>query len=119
MLVSIIAMFVFCMQYKDILQLMIDATGEEDKENEAQDSECPANKPRKTKGVMTDADVFANVIGLIGAAQEGTGTTLTFTSYLLALHPDIQEKLQSDIDDYFEERPVSERFFVALSTRAL
>ena len=101
------AMFAFCMQYKDLLQLMVDATGEEDERNEGQGGECPANKLRKTKGVMTDAEVFANAIGFLGAGNETTATALSFASYLLALHPDVQEKLQSDIDDYFEEKPVS------------
>ena len=34
---------------------------------------------------------------------------LAYTTYLLALNPDIQEKLQSEIDSYFKEKPV--RFF--------
>ena len=86
---------------------MIDATGEEDEENEAQGGECPASKPRKTKGAMSDAEVFANAIGFLFAGNETTATALSFTSYLLAVHPDVQEKLQSEIDDYFEEKPVS------------
>ena len=86
---------------------MIDATGEEDEENEAQDGECPANKQRKTKGVMTDTEVFANAMVFLFAGNETTATALSFASYLLALHPDVQEKLQSEIDDYFEEKPVS------------
>ena len=32
---------------------------------------------------------------------------LAYTSYLLALNPDIQEKLQSEIDAYFEDKTVS------------
>ena len=89
---------------------MIDATGEEDEENEAQGSECPVNKLRKTRGAMSDAEVFANAITFLGAGVETTATALSFASYLLALHPDVQEKLQSEIDDYFEEKPVSEKF---------
>ena len=87
---------------------MIDATGEE---NEAQGSECPANGPRKTKGIMTDAEVYANAINFLGAGNETTTTTLCFASYLLALHPAVQEKLQSEIDDYFKEKPVSRKFY--------
>ena len=88
---------------------MIDATGEEDDENEAQDGECPANKQRKTKRVMTDGEVFSNAFGFMTAATDTTANALSFASYLLALHPDVQEKLQSEIDDYFEEKPVSEQ----------
>ena len=32
---------------------------------------------------------------------------LSFTSYLLAMHPEVQEKLQSEIDEWFANNPVS------------
>ena len=103
------------LQHKDILQLMVDATGEEegsdDDEKEATPpAECPAHKATaatKTKTTMTDDEVVANSFGFLFAGNETTAITLSFASYELALHPDIQEKLQSEIDDYFEEKPVS------------
>lgn len=99
------------LQYKDLLQLMIDATGEEGDSDEEKDAkpptECPAHKPTKKKGTMTDSEVLANAIGFLTAGNETTATTLAFASYALALHPDIQEKLQSEIDVYFDEKPVS------------
>ena len=110
--------YVCCLQYKDLLQLMIDATGEEDEGNETQGDECPASKLRKMKGAMTDTEVFANAVGFLGAGLETTATALSFASYLLALHPDVQEKLQSEIDDYFEEKPVSENAMHCSSGRA-
>ena len=100
-------------QYKDLLQLMIDATGEERDSDEEKDAEpeppaeCPAHKATKKKGAMTDNEVFANVFGFLVAGNETTATTLAFASYALALNPDIQEKLQSEIDVYFDEKPVS------------
>ena len=95
-------------QHKDLLQQMIEATGEEDEEveegkGEMKSAECPANKKNR---VMTDADVLANCIGIILSGHETTSTTLSFASYLLALHPDIQVKLQSEIDAYFDDNPV-------------
>ena len=101
-----------CLQHKDILQLMIDASGEEgdsdeEKETEAPPAECPAHKATTKGGIMTDEEVVANSFGFLFAGHETTAVTLSFASYLLALHPDIQEKLQSEIDDYFEEKPVS------------
>ena len=56
---------------------------------------------------MTDIEVVANSIGFLIAGNETTATTLSFASYLLALNPNIQEKLQSVIDAYFKDRPVS------------
>ena len=92
---------------------MIDASGEEelsDSDEEKPPAECPAHKPTKTKGgVMSDREVVANSIGFLFAGNETTAITLSFASYELALHPDIQEKLQSEIDNYFEDKPVSSR----------
>ena len=89
---------------------MIEAGGEEgeaEKETEAP-TECPAHKATKTtKGVMTDEAIYDNSVGFLIAGNETTSTTLSYTSYLLALNPDIQEKLQSEIDAYFKDEPVS------------
>ena len=102
------------LQYKDLLQLMIEASGEDGDSNEEKETElpvkCPAHKaPKKTaKGVMTDAEVYANSLGFLAAGNETTSVTLSFASYELAINPDIQEKLQSEIDAYFEDKPVSD-----------
>ena len=89
---------------------MIEASGEEGEVEEERETavpaECPAHKATKAKGIMTDTEVFANSIGFLGAGNETTAATLSFGSYLLALNPDIQEKLQSEIDAYFEDKPV-------------
>ena len=90
---------------------MIEASGEEgdsdeDKETEVP-AECPAHKTTKTKLMMTDEEVVANSVGFLLAGNETTAVTLSFASYELALYPDIQEKLQSEIDTYFEDNPVS------------
>ena len=97
-------------QYKDILQLMIEASNQvkiKGKKETAVPAECPAHKATKTTGLMTDIEVVANSIGFLITGNETTATTLSFASYLLALNPNIQEKLQSVIDAYFKDRPVS------------
>jgi cytochrome P450 len=92
---------------------MIEASGEEgdsdeEKETTEPPAECPAaHKATTTKGVMTDEEVFDNAFGFLGAGSETTSLTLSFASYELAVNPDIQEKLQSEIDAYFEDKPVS------------
>ena len=92
---------------------MIEASGEDegdsDEEKETEPpAECPAHKTatKTAKGVMTDDEIVANSFGFLFAGNETTATTLSFASYLLALNPDVQEKLQSEIDAYFEDKAV-------------
>ena len=91
-----------------MLQLMIDATDNEGEIDDGKSREgsrgCPAQ--RKTEK-LTDEQVVGEAIGILLAGYETTANTLAYTSYLLALNPDIQEKLQSEIDSYFEEKPVT------------
>lgn len=112
-------------QYKDMLQLMMDATGEEeedeeaaptknnelkDKEkclNEATASDSPPPSCKKSLSKLTDEQIVAEAVGLMMAGYDTTANALAYTSYLLALHPEIQERLQSEIDDYFNDKPVS------------
>ena len=97
---------------------MIEASGEEgdsDEEKEETEpqaaAECPAHKTaiKTAKGVMTDKEVYTNAAGFLIAGNETTSILLAYTSYLLALNPDVQEKLQSEIDAYFEDKHVNLR----------
>jgi hypothetical protein len=94
---------------------MIDASGGEDhmtsddggkeagEETRQPDTIKESDRGRK----LTDEEIVAHAVAFIMAGYETTANTLAYTSYLLALNPDIQEKLQSEIDSYFEEKPVS------------
>lgn len=55
---------------------------------------------------LSDGEIVAHVTVFLRAGYETTANTLTFTSYLLALNPDIQKKVQSQIDNYFNDNPV-------------
>ena len=57
---------------------------------------------------LTDEEIVTNSIVFLLAGYETTTNTLAYTSYLLALHPEIQERLQAEIDEYFESNPVSQ-----------
>ena len=89
---------------------MIEATGGEDGEaggekESAMPAGCPAHKA--TKGTMTDKEIVEHSIIFLLAGSDTVTSTLSCASYLLALHPDIQEKLQSEINTYFDDKPVS------------
>ena len=75
--------------YKDLLQLMLDATTDDTKEQKK----------------LTDEEVMAQCIIFIAAGYETTGNLLTFTAYLLAMNPDIQDRLVDEIKQYLAEHP--------------
>ena len=79
---------VFLLQKKDLLQVMIDTKDEQNK-----------------KGLST-GEIVADAVGFLFAGHETTSVTLTFATYLLATHPEVQEKLVNEIHDYFQDNPV-------------
>ena len=75
--------------YKDLLQLMIDATAEDKGEQRR----------------LTNEEILAQCVTFIAAGYETTANALTYTAYLLALNPDIQEKLIGQVKEYFAGHP--------------
>ena len=80
-------------QVKDRLELMLE-TKVENKEKSGDES------------ISTDL-VISNASMFLAAGYETVTNLLSFTSYLLALHPDVQEKLHSEIDQHFAINEVS------------
>ena len=99
------------MQHKDMLQLMINAADEEYNDisevsgDDKYGHSCPFHKKM---GKLDDKYIGGHAQALLLAGYETTANALAFATYLLALNPDIQEKLQSEIDSYFDEKPVSQ-----------
>ena len=56
---------------------------------------------------LTDEEIVINAFLFLLAGYETTANTLAYTSYLLALHPSVQDRLHSEIEEYFENNPVS------------
>ena len=81
-------------QYKDLLQLMIDACSDED------------GTPEGGKK-LTNKEIVANSITFLLAGYETTANALSYASYLLALNPTVQDRLHAEIEEYFQNNPVS------------
>ncbi|GAB1602229.1 cytochrome P450 3A8-like [Argonauta hians] len=60
----------------------------------------------RTKRGITDTEILAQCVTLLLAAYETTATTLMFFTYLMAIHPDKQEKVYEEIlDELGDEIP--------------
>ena len=95
-----------------MLQLMIDASDDAtngSSKTAATASGCPMHQLSNGSGrhKLTSKEIVENSVTFLIAGYETTANTLSFTTYLLAINPDIQEKLQSEIDMYFDNKPVS------------
>ena len=103
--------------YADLLQLMMSAgsknaekeiTTETVVENEAHHGNEHETTDMKTsdassKKSLTDNEIVANTILVLIAGFETTATTLTYTSYSLAMNPQVQNKLREEINKAFDE----------------
>ena len=76
---------------KDLLQLMLESHDE--------------NKQTKSSGYLSNDEIVSAIMTIILAGYETTSNALSYTAYLLALNPTIQDKLIKEINDYYEVNP--------------
>ncbi|XP_069503686.1 cytochrome P450 3A29-like [Ambystoma mexicanum] len=74
----------------DFMQLMVDS--------QVADTDPKSGGDHHGYKALTDSEILAQAIVFIFAGYETTSTTLNFMSYNLATHPDIQKRLQEEID---------------------
>ncbi|XP_032378719.1 thromboxane-A synthase [Etheostoma spectabile] len=107
---------------RDFLQLMLDArsskecvsledfdTAKLDPRNQIQAASDPDDHPhpeeppsrRPQKKMMTEDEVVGQAFVFLLAGYETSSSTLAFTCYLLAIHPECQRKVQEEVDDFF------------------
>ena len=68
-------------------------------------TECPIHRSNRTSNHKLSArDVLDNTVMFL--FDETSKNTLAHISYLLAINPDIQLKLQDEIDTFYRENPV-------------
>ena len=65
----------------------------------------PAHVSQSNK-TMADKEIVANIVNFFVTNYDALAIHLCYTSYLLALNPDAQEKLQQEIDNYFRDKQV-------------
>lgn len=87
---------------------MIDASvteGEEGEQGGGEGGERECGSGNKG-GKLSDGAIVSHSVTFLLAGYETTANTLAYTSYLLALHPDVQDRLRAEIDEYFHSNPV-------------
>nr|XP_053635289.1 cytochrome P450 3A40-like [Cherax quadricarinatus] len=93
-------------KYIDVLQLMLEAaesrvdnSGDGVETNEAA---LASDKERPKQTLLTDGEIIANAWVFLLGGFETTANTLTYTTYLLATHPETQERLYEEICNAFQ-----------------
>ena len=81
------------------MQLLIDASPESNEERQEGDTNIEPSSKRS----LSDDEVLSMANLFILAGFDTTSNLLGFTSYLLALNQDKQDKLLSEIDEYYAE----------------
>jgi len=64
----------------------------------------------KTQGLaaLTDSEVMGNLFVFMLAGHETSANSIHFSLLLLAIHPSTQKKVQEELDEIFQGRPISE-----------
>lgn len=75
------------MERVDFLQLMVDSQMSGDVSDGANSYKA-----------LTDKEILTQAIIFIFAGYETTSSALNYLAYSLAVHPDVQQKLQEEID---------------------
>ncbi|XP_063772981.1 cytochrome P450 3A9-like isoform X2 [Pseudophryne corroboree] len=76
----------------DFLQLMLDSRIED------------ISGLKKEQKALTDTEIMAQAIIFIMAGFETTSATLTYLFYNLATHPDVQQRLQEEVDSFLPDK---------------
>ena len=76
---------------QDLLQLMLEAHDE--------------NAETKSNAYLNNEEIVASIVTFIVAGYETARNALSYTAYLLALNPTIQDKLIREINEYYETNP--------------
>ncbi|CAN7979811.1 unnamed protein product [Ixodes pacificus] len=89
-------------KHHDFLQLMMDA-----QKTALSDGSEPGDAENDVANILlaalTEMEAMAHCVIFLLAGQDTTSSVIAYTVYLLALHPDVQEKLRHEVDECFEQ----------------
>lgn len=93
----------------DLIHLLMNIANEKQENNSnevestnyiAEKGSAPTLKKERRKNVkLTEEDITALAMAFFGGGYDSTSTLLSFAAYELALQPEVQEKLQNEIDE--------------------
>ncbi|XP_049525533.1 cytochrome P450 3A41-like [Dermacentor silvarum] len=100
-------------RHEDFLQLMMDAqegnlasTSENttDRDNQLFNlgSDVKPDTSFSSNKTLTEDESMAQCVLFFITGQDTTSTVISYTLYLLAIHPDVQEKLREEVDECFK-----------------
>lgn len=99
-------------RHQDFLQLMIDAQdrglqasaeGPPDAEDKLYDlGTDQAAKKMVSAQELSEEEALSQCVSFFIAGQDATSSALAYTFYLLAIHPEVQQRLQEEVDDCFK-----------------
>ena len=90
----------------DLIDLMLDAMKDDDLEKDddvEEEHEKEMKLTHKRKKQLDELDIVATALVILVAGYDTTAIALSYTAYELANHPDIQEKLQEEIDQAYQD----------------
>ena len=90
----------------DLIDLMLDAIKEEQQEEEMMDEDQYENDMKlnhKRRKQVDEMSIVSTAMVLLVAGYDTTAISLSWLVYQLANHPEIQSKLQEEIDQAFED----------------
>ena len=86
---------------RDLLQLMLEAHDE--------------NAETESSGYLSNDEIVAEIVAFMLAGYDTTSNALSYTAYLLALNPMIQDRLVREINEYYDVNPDSSLYDAAES----
>ena len=92
----------------DLIDLMLDAIKEDNITEEEEEPEDQYEKDMKMKKTgrrkqLDEDNIVATAMVLLVAGYDTTGMTLSYMAYQLSINPEVQQRLQEEIDEAFDE----------------